>query len=174
MSICPQNYESLKYEIKLMVSLWNLNGKINITVDNSKRKKAYNAQVIKSEGCTFLVFASGKVVATGVTDVSKPATVLQKLFPNNSVSFIRICNIVAQSYLPYMINSAHLLKAHTDLQYEPELFPAIYLKENGVTLQYFSTGSIIVTGAKTLPDIESILATLLSKTAHLNTSINQQ
>ena len=60
------------YDIVNIVSLWDI-GPVTIKVDNSKRAKRFNAEVIRKDEGVFLVFASGKVTATGFKFVSTAA-----------------------------------------------------------------------------------------------------
>ncbi|XP_015794012.1 TATA box-binding protein-like protein 1 [Tetranychus urticae] len=155
---------SLNFTIDNIVSLWKIDGPIQLEIDNSKRKKKFNAQVIRRSG-VFLVFASGKVVATGFEEVTKAGSALQELYPDNKVIFNKVVNITAHSFVPYTFNIRELIDSHEDTSYEPEIYPAVYIKLNGLTLIYYSTGSIIITGAKELSQIDGALSQFAKRTA---------
>ncbi|XP_025018372.1 TATA box-binding protein-like protein 1 [Tetranychus urticae] len=157
---------SHSYTIDNIVSLWKIDGSIKLDIDNSKRKKKFNAQVIRKSG-VFLVFASGKVIATGFKDVTKAGATLQEIYPDNKVSFVKVVNITAHSFVPYTFNIRELIDSYDDTTYEPEIYPAVYIKLNGLTLIYYSTGSIIITGAKELPQIDDALAQFSRRTVQM-------
>lgn len=143
------------YKITNIVSIWNI-GPINITVDNRDRKKEYNAQKVKVDKGVFLLFASGAVTAVGFKSVETAEKSLKGKFPDRNVKFIRVSNIVVSSSWPFKLNTQKFTSL-PNVMYEPEFFPAIYFRNKKVTLLYFHTGSIIITGAKLLKDIDEII-----------------
>ncbi|XP_053209824.1 uncharacterized protein LOC128393654 [Panonychus citri] len=152
-----------KYEIVNIVSLWNIDPVV-INVDNTNRRKKFNAEVIRRKEGVFLVFASGKVTATGFTDVSTAGAVLQEVYPERTVSFLRVVNITAHSFINYSFNTKMMIDTYADTTYEPEIYPAVYIKINKVTLIYYTTGSLIITGAKDQEQIESTLREFTNRT----------
>ncbi|XP_015793984.1 TATA box-binding protein-like protein 1 [Tetranychus urticae] len=158
--------QSLDYDVVNIVSLWDI-GKLTVIIDNTRRKKRYNAQVIRKGGGVFLVFASGKVVATGFKSVALPGSLLQEIYPEKDVIFKRVINITAHSFLPYGFNTTALIERYQDTTYEPEIYPAVYIRLHDVTLIYYTTGSIIVTGAKEKHHIDLALSEFCSRTASI-------
>ena len=136
-----------KYEIVNIVSLWNI-GPVVINVDNTKRRKRFNAEVLRKKKGVYLIFASGKVIATGLTDVSLTGAILQEVYRERNVLFLKVVNITAHSFINYSFNSKAMINDHQDTAYEPEIYLAVYMKINKVTLIYYTTGSLISTGAK--------------------------
>ncbi|XP_015793587.1 TATA box-binding protein-like protein 1 [Tetranychus urticae] len=157
---------SLSFTIANIVSLWKIDGQIKLEIDNSKRKKKFNAQVIRRNG-VFLVFASGKVIATGFKEVTKAGATLQQIYPDNAINFVKVVNITAHSFLPYTFNVREMIDSYEDTTYEPEIYPAVYIKLNGLTLIYYSTGSIIITGAKELSQIDGALDQFSRRTSQM-------
>ena len=153
-----------KYEIVNIVSLWNIDP-IVINVDNSKRRKRFNAEVIRKKEGVFLVFASGKVTATGFTNVSLAGAILQEVYPDRTVAFLKVVNITAHSFIHYSFNTKLMIETYQDTTYEPEIYPAVYIKINKVTLIYYTTGSLILTGAKDQEQIESALTEFTNRTS---------
>ena len=153
-----------KYEIVNIVSLWDIK-RIEINVDNQNRRKRFNAEVIRKKEGVFLVFASGKVTATGFTNVSLAGAILQEVYPERTVSFIKVVNITAHSFIHYSFNTKLMIDSYQDTTYEPEIYPAVYIKINKVTLIYYSTGSLIITGAKDQDQIESALKEFTNRTS---------
>ncbi|XP_053200852.1 TATA box-binding protein-like 2 [Panonychus citri] len=152
------------YRIDNIVSIWSI-GPIDIKVDNTNRKKKFNAQVIRTDNGVLLVFASGKITATGFKSLPMTILTLMEIFPDREISFIRISNITASSYNSVRFNTEKLkqLYCKKDTSYEPELFPPIYTKLNGLTIMYFHTGSIVIVGAKSVEQIETAIAQFMDR-----------
>ena len=151
------------YDIVNVVSLWDI-GSLIINVDNSKRRKRFNAEVIRKPDGVFLVFASGKVTATGFKNVSLAGVRLQETYPEKTVQFLKVVNITAHSFVPYTFNTRVMIESYPDTTYEPEIYPAVYIKIDRVTLIYYTTGSLIITGAKDIDQIESTLSEFRNRT----------
>ena len=156
--------QPLNYDIVNVVSLWNI-GPVQINVDNSKRKKRFNAEVVRRKEGVFLVFASGKVIATGFKNVNLAGTILQEIYPERSVIFVKVVNITAHSFLPYSFDTRAMISTYQDTTYEPEIYPAVYIKTESVTLIYYTTGSVIITGAKEKEQIEKALSMFANRTS---------
>ena len=152
------------YDIVNVVSLWDI-GSVIIIVDNSKRRKRFNAEVIRKPEGVFLVFASGKVTATGFKNVSVAGVRLQEIYPDKTVQFLKVVNITAHSFVPYTFNTKLMIDTYSDTTYEPEIYPAVYIKIDKVTLIYYTTGSLIITGAKEIDQIEPTLSEFRSRTS---------
>ena len=148
-------------EIVNIVSLWNIDP-LEIKVDNSKRQKRFNAQVIRRDQGVFLVWASGKVIATGFKNVALPGSLLQEIYPDRVIRFVKVVNITAHAFIPYSFNIPLLIETFAG-KYEPEIYPAIYIKINYVTLIYYSTGSVLITGAKTEQQINDAHAQFIER-----------
>lgn len=159
-----QGSSSLKYDIVNVVSLWNI-GPIQINVDNSKRKKRFNAEVVRRKEGVFLVFASGKVTATGFKNINGAGSCLQEIYPERSVVFVKVVNITAHSFLPYSFDTRAMIANYQDTTYEPEIYPAVYIKTEKVTLIYYTTGSLIITGAKEQDEIDTALTMFVNRTS---------
>ena len=152
------------YDIVNVVSLWNID-RIEINVDNSKRRKRFNAEVLRRKEGVFLIFTSGKVIATGFKNVTLAGSILQEIYPERSVLFVKVCNITAHSFLPYSFDTKAMIAEYQDTTYEPEIYPAVYIKIEKVTLIYYTTGSVIITGAKDQSQIESALTQFAIRTS---------
>lgn len=137
-------------EIINVVSIWDFGSKISINVDNKNRKKNYNAEVKRLEKGCFLLFASGKCVATGFKSLSETLNAFKLNFPQTP-KFIKLSNITAHSKLKYRFKFEEILANYKNTSYEPELFPALYWREGKNCIISYDNGSIIITGA-TWPD----------------------
>lgn len=74
-------------------------------------------------------------------------------------------NITAHSFIHYFFDTQSLIDNYQDTTYEPEIYPAVYIKINKVTLIYYTTGSLIITGAKDKEQIESALTEFTNRTS---------
>ncbi|MCK4614538.1 MAG: TATA-box-binding protein [Thermoplasmata archaeon] len=120
---------------------------------------------IKEPKAAFLIFKSGKVVCTGTTsekDAQRAVNTAAKRLREIDVEafdkpVINIVNIVASADLGAELNlnqvAMHL--GLENIEYEPEQFPGMVyrVKTPKVVILLFSTGKIICTGARVLPDV---------------------
>lgn len=117
---------------------------------------------------TGLVFRSGKLVCTGARNIEasrlaarKLALIIQKI--GYAVKFIdfKVQNIVATSDVRFPIDLEQIALTHVRFcTYEPEIFPGLVYRmlEPKVSLLVFVTGKVVLTGAKTLEDLNSAFA----------------
>jgi transcription initiation factor TFIID TATA-box-binding protein len=107
---------------------------------------------------TALIFKSGKMVVTGAKSVNQLVfavkkilkTLINKGIPIQGKPQIQIQNIVASANLGAIIDLERAALALPGSMYEPEQFPGlIYRMEKPVVvLLIFSSGKMVVTGAK--------------------------
>uniref|UniRef100_T1KC07 TATA-box-binding protein n=1 Tax=Tetranychus urticae TaxID=32264 RepID=T1KC07_TETUR len=109
------------------------------------------------DGC-LLIFDSGKIIVTGVQNISTAMILIDRFCSRYSddikYSTHKIVNITVCSQISGEFDYQKLLH-HPGSSYEPELFPGIHLKLDKSKVIYiiFRTGKIIITGLK---DLESI------------------
>ncbi|MCL7024983.1 hypothetical protein MKW94_011988 [Papaver nudicaule] len=158
-------------KIQNIVSTVNLDCKLNLKQIALKARNAeYNprrfAAVImrlKDPKTTALIFQSGKLVITGAKTEAlsklaarKYARVVQKLgFPAKFMNF-KIQNIVTSCDVNFLIR-LETLQYHNSpnyCAYDPEIFPGmIYkMKKPLITMLIFSSGKVVITGAKAVGD----------------------
>jgi len=120
---------------------------------------------------TSLIFASGKVVITGckgeahVNIAAKRTVKLLKKLGHHNVycNELKIHNIVASHCIPFRINMEKFAFHFRDLfykfHYEPELFPGstMLIPNFGVTVLTFGSGKMVLTGGKTLENIQDTM-----------------
>lgn len=135
-----------KLEIVNLVSLWKTSKQIEIDTRNQIYKKKYNAQVIKEKGNCLLVFASGKVIATGFKTVTTVAEMFSRYFKQVKLEFVRNINLTVKTKLPFKVNNHKLLSENNCFEYEPEIYPAIYWRSAGICLMYYASSSVVMTG----------------------------
>lgn len=111
-------------------------------------------------------YKSGKFLLTGktvMTDldglVNRVHNLIIKAGIITEVKEVNISNIVAQSHFPIKAGLETIfqnLSAEKEgiCEYEPEQFPGLNYKNWGVSFLLFSSGKFIITGAKTLPQLE--------------------
>ena len=110
---------------------------------------------LKEPRTTILVFHSGKLVCTGAKseELSKKAArrcarKIQKLGYNVVFGEFKIQNIVCSCDLGFRIRLQDMRG-----DYDPELFPGLtYRMSNGVVVNVFRSGKIVITGASVRDD----------------------
>ncbi len=109
---------------------------------------------IRNPKCTALIFTSGKIVCAGTKTESeakscarKFARIIQKLgFPVKFLNY-RITNIAASCELGYSVN-LHKIFSPSFTEYNPEIFPALIYRRDGITILTFKSGKVILTNGK--------------------------
>lgn len=127
---------------------------------------------------TALIFKSGKMVVTGakstqqLIDAVKKIIKLLRKYGIKIVSKprIQIQNIVASGDINAYINlerAAYLLE---DSMYEPEQFPGLIhrMREPRVVLLIFSSGKMVITGAKEESEVEMAVRNIAKKLLDLD------
>ncbi len=132
---------------------------------------------IKDPKAAFLIFKSGKVVCTGTTseqDAQRAVNIAADRLRQVDVEVadeptINIVNIVASSDLGAELNlnqvAMHL--GLENIEYEPEQFPGMVyrVRDPKVVILLFSSGKIICTGARVLPDVARAVEILKNELA---------
>ncbi len=119
---------------------------------------------LESPKVTALIFRSGKMVVTGAkktSDLIKAVKKILRMFIISGVTIsgkprIQIQNIVASANLGMEVlleKAAYLLE---NTMYEPEQFPGLIyrLTDPKVVLLIFSSGKMVITGAKSEEEVE--------------------
>ena len=136
---------------------------------NSKELKQcgrFNGSKLRLPNCTCLIFANGALTVVGVKsllEVKKIPHYLSCSLPGANLvkqengNFLRICNIVATSNFGSPCNLHQLFESHRHnyiICYTPETFPGMkfHLRNNLVAI-VFHTGKIVITGAKSMDEI---------------------
>ncbi|ELP93238.1 TATA-box-binding protein, putative [Entamoeba invadens IP1] len=133
-------------EIANVVSTFQLNQQLDL--------RQIVKSAISSLKSTALILKTGKIVCTGTRSIEESkiaAKTIKKIgynevrFSNFNVHTIRSCDI------KFQISLRPLYDSNTDMcQYEPEVFPVLVFRttQPKVTLLVFSTGKVVLTGAK--------------------------
>jgi transcription initiation factor TFIID TATA-box-binding protein len=106
-----------------------------------------------------LIFSSGRMVCTGAKSVKEVYVAVNKIVEelqksgvlgDNIVPEIEIQNIVASASLGAELNLELAAYALPDVIYEPEQFPGLIyrMREPKVVILLFTTGKLVITGAK--------------------------
>lgn len=118
----------------------------------------------------FLIFASGKVVCTGVKKIDDVRTVILNVAKKIATlgidiieePVITIQNIVASADLGTSLNLNALAVGigFENIEYEPEQFPGLVYRINSpkIVVLIFSSGKLVITGGKTPEDCEKGVA----------------
>ena len=125
---------------------------------------------IDSPKVTALIFKSGKMVITGAkktSDLIKAVKRILRMFMKSGVELvgkprIQIQNIVASANLgvEVLLEKAALMLENT--MYEPEQFPGLIYRmdEPRVVLLVFSSGKMVITGAKSEEEVYAAAKTM--------------
>lgn len=161
----------LESKIENMVSAINVNRKIDLNKLTSKAKGLeYNPDRfpgvvyrVREPKLAMLIFNSGKVICTGARSRKDIRIAIERLtkklgearFKLQKKPTYKIQNIVASSSLGFKVNLDVLATECMNTEYEPEQFPGLVfrLEEPKTVMLVFSSGKIIITGAK---DIDSV------------------
>lgn len=127
---------------------------------------------------TALIFKSGKMVVTGAKSTQQLIDAVKKIIKLLgkygikivSKPRIQIQNIVASGDINAYINlerAAYLLE---DSMYEPEQFPGLIhrMREPRVVLLIFSSGKMVITGAKEESEVEMAVRNIAKKLLDLD------
>ena len=121
-------------DIVNIVSLWSLDHPVKITLKNENYKKNYNAEVKRTKHGCFLLFQSGKFIATGFKSIEQTRDDVLTYF-SKVPNFIKIVNLTAKSKLDFNIDFGKIVKNFPkNASYEPELFPALYWRIGNLCL----------------------------------------
>ena len=153
----------MAYKIQNLVVTANLNCEINMDYlnfslpDFNYNKQRFNGGILKLQDpkCTFLIFRTGKVVCLAcktMEDVHSSMNRLIDLLPEFNVRLtdIKIVNVVGSYNFGRRIRILDLAREIPHATYEPEIYPAVIIKENSSTVLIFHTGKIIITGCKSI------------------------
>ncbi|GEM_PF-997099 len=177
-----QNLEyTIRKEIKIsnVVCTADLNHKVDILSFNKHRflssnLKAYKCGYVK-DNIMFgkvVVFASGKLISVGSKspdqayhDLKRASQILKKYKFIKSFNIIpRIHNIVSSISLEKTINLNILSVMLPRSIYEPDQFSGIVYRTYGsIVCLIFATGKVIITGAKTLEELNHAYFDLMKK-----------
>ncbi|MDI6916489.1 MAG: hypothetical protein QMC80_01680 [Thermoplasmatales archaeon] len=169
--------------IKNVVATFKLNKKIDVGKVHKafKKESTCNKNVFRKKvvvlkverpRMSFLIYGTGSVVCCGaesVKDAKESGNYLAKRFRKIGINVklltpVEIQNIVASANLDTKINLRKIAIENTEIEYEPEQFPAaIWRMPNNVTILLFQSGKVICAGSKNMKDIVSAVETLKGK-----------
>lgn len=153
-------------EIVNVVSTFQLNTKLDLRKIVQKARNAeYNPKRfagaimrISNPKSTALIFQTGKIVCTGTKSIDeskiaskKFAKIIKKIGYPIRYSNFNVQNIVGSCDVRFSITLRTLFDSNSEFcQYEPEVFPGLVYRMASpkVTLLVFSTGKVVLTGAK--------------------------
>ena len=126
---------------------------------------------------TALIFNSGKMVVTGAKSTQmliKGFKHIMRIFVRHGIIIvgkpkIQIQNIVASANLGVEIDLEKAAYLLPNTMYEPEQFPGLIhrMKEPKVVLLIFSSGKMVITGAKSEEDVQKAVYSIYEKLKEL-------
>ena len=127
----------------------------------------YPAGYICLPNCKITIYSSGKYIIVGLKSLEhiestflQLLTILSHYLSLSSLQKPTIQNIVATDTIEKRISLKALyssFSAGDTVKYEPKRFPALIYKTNGVTTLIFSSGKLVIMGAKSELTIQSTL-----------------
>ncbi len=125
---------------------------------------------LKNPKATILVFSTGKFICSGTTSLEEAEKAIRKALEDFKKVGIKvgdkldlgIVNMVASADLGYKLDLNSIVFTLPDCEYEPEQFPGVVHKIDNPKLVFllFSSGRIVVTGAKSEEQIHEGIAKL--------------
>ncbi|MDD1729076.1 MAG: TATA-box-binding protein, partial [Methanospirillum sp.] len=155
---------------------------VSTTIDNCElNKKRFPGAVyrITDPKIAVLVFASGKVVITGVknhADLARGMEILLKKMKEVGVlcldtPTVAITNMVCSYDTGNKINLNKMVVALSleTIEYEPEQFPGLVYRipDSKIVALIFSSGKVILTGGRTMKEVEDGVTYLEQKIGSL-------
>ncbi len=132
---------------------------------------------LESPRLTALIFNSGKMVVTGAKSTQmliKGFKHIMRIFVRHGIIIvgkpkIQIQNIVASANLGVEIDLEKAAYLLPNTMYEPEQFPGLIhrMKEPKVVLLIFSSGKMVITGAKSEEDVQKAVYSIYEKLREL-------
>jgi len=132
---------------------------------------------LESPRLTALIFNSGKMVVTGAKSTQmliKGFKHIMRIFVRHGIIIvgkpkIQIQNIVASANLGVEIDLEKAAYLLPNTMYEPEQFPGLIhrMKEPKVVLLIFSSGKMVITGAKSEEDVQRAVYSIYEKLKEL-------
>ncbi len=126
---------------------------------------------------TALIFKSGKMVVTGAKSTAQLIDVVKKIIKLlikagieiTSKPRIQIQNIVASGDVGAYVNLERAAYMLEDSMYEPEQFPGLIhrMRDPRVVLLIFSSGKMVITGAKEEKEVEKAVINTAKKLKEL-------
>jgi len=127
---------------------------------------------LKPDNNYITFYKSGKILITGFSSLDSihPITeriisILKKIPLDVSIAEIRIHNIVVVDTIGHKVQLDKIVASlpDTNIEYEPEQFPGMIIKEDGLSFLLFSSGKIVLTGVKDVESIEPALEKIKKK-----------
>ena len=122
---------------------------------------------------TALIFKSGKMVVTGAKSVRQLVYAVKKIIKTlrdagleiKGIPKTQIQNIVASANLHAKVDLEQAAIALEGSMYEPEQFPGLIyrMRDPGVVLLIFSSGKMVITGAKREVDVERAVVNIYKR-----------
>ena len=165
-------------QVQNVVATVNLGCRLNLPIiaqharNVEYNRKKFHALVmrIRDPRTTTLVFASGKMVITGAKSEAlanfaarRHARAIQKCGFMTTFSEFKVQNFVGSATCDFLIRLERIAHMYREsAMYEPELFPGLVYTMIRPKLKclIFSTGKIVLTGAKGDEDIQEAFANL--------------
>lgn len=175
-----QHFESVKGDFDAVLKNKHRHDKPVITKRGKVKKNFFNQATITYKDNTtksIKVFTNGKLQMTGITSLIEGLRVAHKVF--NIVSECTDTNIKVTDVRVAMINSDFCVRKYVNLTklqndiinrdvccgYDPDTYPGLKVKYNGVSVFVFSTGSVVITGSKSLVELRDAFSFISSTIA---------
>ncbi|MGB9725144.1 MAG: TATA-box-binding protein [Fervidicoccaceae archaeon] len=133
---------------------------------------------------TALIFKSGKMVVTGSKSTSELINSVRRIirtFANHGINIshqakVQIQNIVASGNLNIGVNLEEAAYKLENVMYEPEQFPGLIYRMTDpyVVLLIFSSGKMVITGAKREEEVEMAVKNIYNTLLELDCLVEEK
>lgn len=164
-----EHFEVVKGDFNAVLKKKNRHDKPTITKRGKVKKNFFNQATITYRDNTtksIKVFTNGKLQMTGITSLIEGLRVAHKIC--DIVSECTNTKIIVTNVRIAMINSDFCIRKNVNLHrfqcdiedrnidcgYDPDTYPGLKVKYKGVSIFIFSTGSVVITGSKSLKELQ--------------------
>ncbi|MCI4396293.1 MAG: TATA-box-binding protein [Desulfurococcales archaeon] len=133
---------------------------------------------------TALIFKSGKMVVTGSKSTNELINSVRRIiktFANHGIKIshqakVQIQNIVASGNLNVGVNLEEAAYKLENIMYEPEQFPGLIYRMTDplVVLLIFSSGKMVITGAKREEEVEMAVSKIYKTLSELDCLVEEK
>jgi transcription initiation factor TFIID TATA-box-binding protein len=144
-----------------VVSTANVGKSINLsTLEGVKyNPHKFGAAIKKLDSCTALIWKTGKIVVVGAhsEEVALQGCNIIAHMLGGDLSQFKIQNVVGSRDVDFGINLTSFYNSNRrNSVWEPELFPGLTYRIKGCVVNIFTSGKIVITGAKSERDVDEI------------------
>lgn len=139
-----------------------------IDVSNLEQSDKFDGFIIQDKVKKIKVYPNGKCIVTGVSNVADGDRLVRKHFPNNPIITRNVKEMTAIGKLPYGLSPFKLYQwqnSNTDtspFRFDKQPNPRIYWTVGPEKVYFYSAGTVVIKGLKSLTRLDPIWDHFLS------------